>query len=636
MPLPSEIQLVALDYDTIRAELKRFLQNQTEFTDYNFEGSTLSLLLDVLSYDAYFHSWYTNFAVNESFLQTSQIRNSVVAAARQVGYVPRSTMGSLAVVDLTVGSVNTAEGTITVSKHTPFTTTLSGNTYTFYTIDDYTTSVNGSSNVVITGVELYEGTKLTQTSTIATVTNTGSVVTLLNQNVDTRTITVSVGTSAQINTAFVYTKATSSVLVNASSNVYFLFETNNGTYDLQFGDGRLGRKLAVGQQVVVTYLDSRGIEGNGANTFVYAGNSLGVLSQTSNVSIVLNNINLPSYGAGARESIDSIKHNAPSIYKTQGRIVTASDARAVILAEVGGIDSVSVWGGEYNDPVTYGKLFVALKPSNVEKFGPTQKANILANILKPKSLPILGYEFVDPDYIYVVVDSLVRYSSNFTAYEPETLRQLVVSGISLYASDTLGQFGSYFRYSSLSGVIDAVDNSIQSNLTSVRLEKHLVTNAAISSYTLTYANPIYQPDSSANVVSVTSKIGIQSFSHTDEAGLVRKDCFIENSGNTINFYRAVAGDVRLLTKSSVGTANFETGVISLTNFKPTGITTNKIGELRVRVIPRDSDIIPNRSQIILIPADSITVTMVEDLTNRSRTTFGRVSAGNQLGSGSFS
>lgn len=635
MALPSEIQIVAPDFDTIRDDLKRFLRNQTELLDFNFEGSTLSVLLDLLAYDAYYHGWYTNFAVNETFLQTAQIRNSVVAAARQVGYVPRSTAGAVAIVDVNVSTVNTADATLTISKYTPFTSVVSGNTYTFYTIDDYVAEVNTSSTVLIEGVELYEGTKLRQTVTINSVSNTGTSIALLNQNVDTRTITVSVAASNTSPTAVTYYRASSAVAVNSTSNVYFLFESNDGTYDLHFGDGTLGRALQVGQYVTIDYLVSRGKEGNGANTFTYGGSALGILSQTSNVSVSLSNINVPSYGGAPRESIESIKFNAPNIYRTQGRIVTAADARSVLIAEVTGIDSVSVWGGEDNDPPTYGKIFASLKPANADKYGPSQKNYIINTILKPKSLPIVTYELVDPDYIYVVVDSQVRYNSGYTNLTPEGLRQVISSSINRYSEDTLGQFGSYFRYSQLTGVIDAADPSVQSNLTTVRLEKRLSINTGTSSYTLSYSNPIYQPDSTSNVVSVTSRVGVQFFTHRDEAGLLRSTCYVENSGNTLNVYRQTADNEKLLTKANVGTVDFETGEVVFTSFSPTNITTNFISELRIQAIPRDSDLVPNRNQIIRIPTDGVSVLVVEDLYNRTSTTFGRITAGGRRGAGSF-
>jgi hypothetical protein len=636
MSLPAEIQIVAPDFDSIRDNLKRFLRNQTELLDYNFEGSSLSVILDLLAYDAYYHGWYANFAVNETFLQTAQIRNSVVAAARQVGYVPRSISSAIAIVDATVNSVNTADATITISKHSPFSTTIGSNTYTFYTISDYVTTVNNATSVTLSDIELYEGTKLTQRFTINAVSNTGTTLELLNENIDTRTISVSVAASNTSSTSVAYTRATSAVTVNATSNVYFLFETNKGTYDLHFGDGNLGRNLQIGQHVVVEYLVTRGKEGNGANTFSYGGNALGLLSQTSNVSISLSNVNVPAFGGADRESIDSIKFNAPNIYKTQGRIVTTTDARSVAIAEISGLDSVSVWGGEDNVPPTYGKIFLAMKPANADRYSPSQKSHIINTILKPKSLPIIRYEIVDPDYIYICVDTQVRYNSGYTNLSPELLRQLIASSIDRYAQDTLGQFGSYFRYSQLSGVIDNTDSSIQSNLTNIRLEKRLSINTATSSYTVNFSNPIYEPDSSSNIVSITSRTGLQFFAHVDETGLSRTGCYVENSGNTINVYRTSGAIEKLLTKENVGTIDFDSGVVEFTSFAPLNITTNFISELRLRAIPRDSDLVPTLNQIILLPPDNVSVLIVEDLYNRTTTTFGRVTAGGRRGAGSFS
>lgn len=636
MALASEIQIVPLDFDAIRADLKRFLSNQQTLKDYNFEGSTLALLVDLLAYDAYYHGWYTNFAVNETFLQTAQVRNSVVAAARQVGYIPRSTSGALALVNITVGSVNPGEGAITLNRYSPFVTTVAGQTFTFYTIDDQSQFVNGASSLVFSGIELYEGTLLTQTFDINNVTDTGTPITLLNQNVDTRTITVTVKPSPTSPTSFTYNQATSAVSVNATSNVYFLFENNDGTYELQFGDGRLGRNLVVGQQVIVRYLDSQGPAAVGANIFSYSGAALGLLSATSNVTVALNNINVPAFGGAPREELASIKRNAPNIYQIQGRVVTPHDARAVILAEVSGIDSVTVWGGEDHDPPTYGKMFVAMKPLNAERYGSTQKDFIARTILRPKSLPTMAYELLDPDYIYVVVESQVRYSPASTALTVEALRRVVMNAIGQYARLELGQFGSYFRYSQLSGLIDRSEPSIQSNLTTILVEKRLTITPSTPSYTVKFSNPLYQPTPSSNVISVSSRVGAQRFSHPDEVGILRRGCYIENSDERLHVYRDDSTGTKILTKAYVGRVNFETGELILTNFTPANITTNFLNQIRIRAIPRNSDLVPTRQQIILIPDDNIVVAVIDDLLNLSRTTFGKVTAGGRIGAGSFS
>lgn len=635
MAISTEIHIVPLDFDAIRGDLQRFLQNQATLKDYNYAGSALSLLVDILAYDAYYHGWYTNFAVNETFLQTAQIRNSVVAAARQIGYLPRSMAGSLGITNITVGSVNPGEGTITIPKFAPFSAAVGGQDFTFYTLADYSQYTNGASSILFEGVELYEGVLLIQTFDINQVSNTGTVVGLLNQNVDTRTISVIVKPSPSSPLSYPYTKADSSVVVNATSNVFFLFETNDGTYDIQFGDGNLGRNLTVGQQVIVNYLHSRGGASVGANTFSYTGVPLGILSGTTNVSVVLNNINIPSYGGASREGIESIKRNAPNIYQAQGRIVTPYDARAILSAEVSGLDSVAVWGGEDHDPPTYGKMFIAMKPVNAERYGAIQKDYITRTVLRPKSLPTLSYELLDPDYIYIVVETQVRYTPAATFLSAEGIRQTVANTIAIYARDQLGQFGSYFRYSQLTSAIDHAETSIQSNLTTLLVEKRLITNAATGSYTLLFSNPLYHPSVTSNVVVVTSKVGTQRFTHPDEVGVQRRGCYIENVGTRLNVYRDTSSGSRLLTKLAVGTVNFETGTISFTRFLPTSITTNLINELRIQAIPRNSDIVPTRQQIILIPSDNIVVSIIDDLLNITNTTFGKVTAGGRLGAGSF-
>lgn len=625
----ADIQIVPLDFDSIRADLKRFLQSQNILKDYNFEGSALAQLIDILAYDAYYHGWYTNFAVNETFLHTAQVRNSVVAAARQLGYTPQSAMGSVAIVDVTVGNVNLNEGTITLPRFTPFTTTIAGNTFSFYTISDYTTTVNSQSTLTLSAVELYEGTLLTETMTVNTVPSTGVKVTLLNQNVDTRTIRVSVYPHIGSNTRYEYVRATSSVNVNASSNVYFLFESNDGSFELQFGDGYLGRALSANQQIVVSYLNTHAEASIGANTFVYAGNALGIVVPTSNVSVSLNNVNIPAYGGTPRETIERIKKNAPSIYQTQGRIVTPYDAQAILLSEVGGIDSMTVWGGEDNDPPTFGKMFIALKPVNSEKLGTTQKEQIIRTILRPKSSPIVGFEIVDPDYIYLVIDSVVRYTPALTASSAEEIRQQILTAILKYGESELGQFGSFFRSSQLSRTIDGAETSVVSNMTSVMLEKKMTISTTKRSYELYYSNPIFAPvyngtaGTSTNPLSVSSKVGSQLFSHIDEAGLTQRNCWIQNDGSIIHVCTLDTDGTTKIVKSSVGSVDFESGTIILTNFTPKNITTNNQNELRVRVIPDQLDLAPNQRQIILLHRENVSISMVEDTINRRGTTVGR-------------
>lgn len=646
MAITSNIQIVPLDFDAIRADLKRYLQAQTEFQDYNFEGSSLALLLDILAYDAYYHGWYTNFAVNEVFLQTAQVRNSVVAAAKQVGYIPRSVTGSVAEVDITVNDVAVGEGTLLLPKYASFQSNVAGTLFTFYTLDDALIYPNGNTNVTFSGVQLREGTLLTQTYDITenNYSDTGTVLRVLNQNVDTTTISVTVSPTNTSDISYVYTRASSAVTVNASSNVYFLFETNSGDYEIQFGDNRLGRNLNIGQRVVIKYLDSRGSASSGANTFTYTSGALGAVSQTTNVAVVLSNVNIPSYGGAPRESIESIKRLAPNIYQAQGRIVTPEDARATLLSEVSGIDSLTIWGGEDNDPPTYGKMFICLKPVNAERFGPTQKAQIIKNVLRPKASPILGFETVDPDYIYLVTDSEVRYSSASTALSAQELQQAVITAIQNYATQYLGQFGSYFRYSQLSRVIDTAEISIQSNMSTVLLEKKFRIDTGATSYTLNFANPLFAPSTttgiggytSANgVVSVSSKIGTQTFSHIDESGFVQKFCWVENEGATLNVYKTDADNTTVIVKRNVGIVDFTLGLVTFINFSPRAITTNLINELRIRAIPLNSDVAPNRSQIILLPENNIKIAMVEDLLNRRNTTTGRSNFVGQLGFGSF-
>lgn len=639
----SNIQIVPLDFDRIRADIKRYLQAQTQFRDYNFEGSALSLFIDILSYDAYYHGWYANFVVNEVFLQTAQIRNSVVAAAKQVGYIPRSVTSSTAEVDITIGNVSASEAVLTLPKYSEFNSVVAGKTFKFYTLVDTVTYPTGNT-ITLRGVELREGTLLTQTYDInnTNYSTNGTKLRIFNQNVDTTTISVLVSPTNTSSVTYTYTQATSAIAVNSTSNVYFLFETNAGDYEIQFGDNRLGRNLNEGNRVTIRYLDSRGADSSGANTFTYVGSSLGVVSNTSNVTIALSNANIPAYGGAARESIESIKRLAPNIYQVQGRVVTPDDARSILLSEVSGIDSLTIWGGEDNDPPTYGKMFICLKPVNAERFGPTQKRTIIDKVLRPKALPILTFEAVDPDYIYLVVNSEIRYNPALTALSIQELQQEILTAVETYGTQNLGQFGSHFRYSQLSRIIDNAEVSIQSNMSSVLLEKRIRVQAGVTNHVIKFANPLFQPASTSQLgggntalVSITSKLNTQTFTHVDEFGIKQKYCWTQNEGTRMHVYRAEANNEIVKIKSNVGQVNFDEGTVTFSNFAPQNITTNLISELRLRAIPLNSDIAPNRSQIILLPIENISLSVISDLLNRRNTTVGRTSIGSQVGFGSF-
>jgi hypothetical protein len=629
MPLPSEIQIVPLDFDTIRRDLKRYLQNQTLFQDYNFEGSTISTLIDVLAYDAYYHGWYTNFAVNEVFLHTAQIRNSVVSAARQLGYIPRSISSAIAQVDVVCSGLSADEGTVNLPRYTPFTTTTGAGTFTYYNVQSLTARVpSGSANASFVGVELYEGVKVTQTFEV-TSTNYSTIGTRLvlpNQDIDTRTLTVSVRPSVGSAVGTLYSRVDTLLPVTSSSQVFFLWENNDGVYEIQFGDDRLGKNVQVGQEVVVEYLVSRGADGNGAGTFTFAGNLSSLVGTTAGVtvSVSLSNQNIPSFGGASRESIESIKKNAPNLYQTQGRIVTPTDARTILLSEYSGIDSISVWGGEENDPPNYGKMYLSLKPINGERFGTAQQEVMLSRILRPKSLPTIAYEFVDPDYLYVVIDTEVRYSPALTSRTQTQLAELVNQAIINYTQTNLGQFGSVFRHSQVARAIDGAEQSIVSNTTTVQMEKRVRVSSSVRSYELNFANPIFASTPVNNLAVVTSRLGSQRFSHRDRGNVIRTDCYIENSAETMHIYRDDIHEGKVLVRSDVGTVDFDAGKVTLRGISILGITTNYIGELVVRAIPRIADLRPQRAQILISSPATVGIRMVPDLLDRTMSSTGRL------------
>ena len=401
----SKLEVSELDFDTIKTNLKNFLSDQNEFADYDFDASGLSVLLDLLAYNTHYNAFYLNMIANEMFLDTASIRSSVVSRAKHLGYTPVSQKGAKAFVDITITPANTP-ATIIIEKDTQFTATVNGISYTFCTANSATVNVNANGIYTSANVELTQGVPLTHKYT-ANTNDPDQRYLLPNANTDTSTLTVKIQTSATNSNLYTYAAANDTTTVNSTANVYYLEEDEEGRFEVLFGDDVIGRKLAMGNIVILSSLVSDGAEPNGAKTFVPV-SGVGGYSNVV-VSTVTNGV-----GGAERDSISTIKFNAPRNYQAQNRAVTINDYKRLLERDYPAAESIVAWGGEDNDPPVYGKVYLAVKPQTGLTLSTSTKAFIADTVLGNRNIVSITPEVVDPDYMYVTVTSSVKYDSTKT------------------------------------------------------------------------------------------------------------------------------------------------------------------------------------------------------------------------------
>ena len=462
----SGLQITNLDFGSIKLSLKNFLQNQDTLKDYNFDGSALSVLVDLLAYNTQYNAYYLNMVANEMFLDSAVQRNSVVSHAKMLNYIPKSAAAPKAVIKLVVNGVSGA--TLTIPKNTPFISeAIDSINYTFLTTDSTTVAVS-SNTATFNNLQIAQGLYSAINYTVNTTANPTITFEIPDATVDTSTILVNVQESSTNLISQTFTQASDYTKLTASSKVYFLQEGTNGKYQIYFGDGILGYSLLDNNIVNVTYITTNGTASFGANSFTLM-STIGGYSNTNITSI-------DSATSGAdKESIASIKYTAPKAYAAQGRAVTKEDYIYLIQNNSTNlpIESVSVWGGEENDPPVYGQLFCAIKPSGGLSLTQTQKERLITEVIRPISVLTVTPTVVDPDYTFVKIDSTVYYDARKTTYNSGQINQIAKSAISNFASSTLNTFNSTFKMPQLITSIQSSDPSIITNESTIRLQKKI-------------------------------------------------------------------------------------------------------------------------------------------------------------------
>lgn len=578
----TKLRVTELDFDEIKSNLKDYLQSQAEFTDYDFEGSALSNLLDLLAYNTHYNAIYANLIANEMFLDSASKRASVVSLAKHFGYTPRSVISPRARINLQVVVTGTPQS-LTLPKYTTFTTSFDGLDYTYYNLASVTATPSAPNSFLFNNVEIVEGKPLSYRYTVA---NGQNKFLIPNDNVDTSTLLVEVQNSAVDTTLTTFTLADEIVAVTGASPVYFLEETRDGLYQLVFGDGSIGKSLVDGNIVRFTYLTSNGTLTNNANSFN--------LGSTAGFTVVSYAITLSSKSAGGRdkETVNSIKYNAPKFFVSQNRAVTAEDYKNIILAEYPDIEAISAWGGEVNDPPIYGKVFIVAKPTNGLFLSSETKDN-LVTILKNKNVVGITPEFIDPDYLYVTISTNYFYDPSQTTIPESTLNGLVRTTIQNYRDSDLDNFDVVCRKSKLGRLIDYTNKCILNNNTNLGLYKYLpVNNESEIDYVIKFVNPI-------SSVSTTSFriVGDSTDYYFDDDG----------AGNLVLYY--FSNNSRVNANTAFGTVNYSTGELNIPNVAFSQLTDN----CKIIVVPTNPDIRSVRNQIITLVDSDITVSATIDL-----------------------
>jgi len=598
--MAKKLSVTDLDFDTIKGNLKNFLRQQDQLTDYDFDGSTMATLLDVLAYNTHYNAVYANVLANEMFLDSADLRNSIVSHAKHVGYTPRSATAPVAYLNITVN--NATGSTLTAARGTTFTTSVDNVTYN-YIVKDATTITPTDGVYTFSNLPIYEGTLVNNTYTADTA-NADQRFLIKNNLADTTTLKVTVQNSSSDTTSSTYTLSTDLADITSTSKVYYLEGAEDQQYEIKFGDGILGAALSTGNIVTLSYVVTNAEESNGASLFSLSGN-IGGFTNIS-LSTATNSAN------GAQpETPDSIRFNAPRQYAAQNRAVTPNDYKSRVKSIYANAKSVSVWGGEDNATPFYGRVYISIKPVAGATLTEAKKTDII-NQLKEFNVASITPIIEDPETTSAQLNVNVKYDAKSTTKTTDSIKALITSAITSFNVNNLQEFDSIFRHSKFIETINKVDDSILSNITTVKLHKSFTAvTTGSTTYTIGFNNALYNPHSGHNA----SGGGVLTSSGFKISGDATNEYFLDEDGaGNVRLYYLV-GTTRTYSNSSQGTINYSTGVITINSLNITSIS-NVDGAtstaVRLTVIPSSVDVIPVRNQVLEIDEANTTVTVSAD------------------------
>ncbi len=606
-------QYVNLDFDDIKSSIRDYLRANTNFTDYDFEGSNLSIIIDALAYNTYITAYNTNMAANECFLDSSTLRENVVALARNIGYVPRSKRSARAKISFTVSDLSEVS-TLTLNSGVICNGAGQGSNYLFSIPEDITVPVvDGFAR--FNNIEIYEGTLIqTNFSVVSNLTNQRFI--LDNPSIDTSTIKVSVRPTSASSSSVTYKQIDNIVGVTSTSASYLLQEIEDERYELIFGDNVIAKKLADNNFITVTYITNSGKNGNGASEFSFIGN----ITNQDGGAIDANNISGVTTQEKSRdgdeiESISSIKYYAPRIYSSQYRAVTSSDYESVLGYIYPNVESVTAFGGEEMSPPRFGKVFISVKPRNGDFLSDETKRELISKL---KSYAVAGIvpEFIDLKYLYVEVQTNPYYNPSLND-NPDTLKTGVSNALTQYSrSIDVNKFGGRFKYSKAVSLIDSIDSSITSNITLVTIRRNLkAVVGQFAQYEVCYGNRFHTQESSYNVVS--TGFTIEGITGT----VYLADEVINREKGRIFFFTYTDGGTPNIVKKNAGTVDYMTGevLIDTVNILSTTITNNVV---EIQAIPHSNDVIGLRDLYVKFDMTNTTINMIQDLIASGENTSG--------------
>ena len=595
--------ITELDFFEAKEQLKTFMKGQSKFLDYDFEGSNINVMLDVLSKNTFQNNFYTNMAFSEMFLDSAQLRDSVVSHAKELNYLPRSIQSAKATilvdfvnVQEVVGEGNLLPSYIKVPKFTKFTGRKSGLAFTFMTIEDYTIFPDVSDKYCLTGIEIFEGKLVTEEFTVTSDENQRFI--LSNTNVDTSTIRVSVReNSSTLSTSEEFIVKGGIFGVRASDKIFYLQPAQEEKYEIDFGKNVFGEQPKAGSVVELTYLTSNGQESNGIESFSASSISFGGNTYDISVTTVSKAV-----GGSSEETIESIKKFAPKSIQIQDRAVTESDYEILLKNKFPTIQTVSVYGGEELDPPRFGRVIVSVDVNNAEGSSENDKI-AFANYLKERSPLSIEPIVISPQFMHVDVDSTIYYNTGTTERSPNAVRSDIITSILNYSTNTLNQFAKTMRYSKLLSIIDSSDTNIISNDTKVRAVIELQPNTSPSNYIINFKNELLRDTlTTLNFIDYTPALYSSVFTHDNDLG------FIQDDGNGILRIVKTGDDGSFITlHQNIGTIDYVTGKINIVNL---AVPSFKGGALKLFANTKSSDIKSPKERIVSIRSSDVNIKVI--------------------------
>lgn len=593
--MATNLNVTELDFADIKQNLKNFLKQQSEFNDYDFDGSGLNVLLDVLAYNTHYNALNAHYSLNESFLDSAQIRGNVVTRAKLLGYTPRSVLSPRAQVDISVNvaaEVGTKPTILELTRGTKLNTVVSGEEFQYVVLETQqaTLSAVTANTYQYNDVVIAEGSirelKYRVDNDIE-----NQKFQLSDYDADTSTLRVRVQSNEESSSFDVYTKFESLKDVNSTSKVYYLQENPSGYYEVYFGDGVTGFKPSNNNIVTIDYVTTQGKESNGANSF-------SMVDSIGGFSTITITLDTAASGGVDAETMESIRFNAPLTFIAQNRAVTADDYSAIIKKEFSNIDSISTWGGEDNDPPDYGKVYIAIKPLLAEQLTTAEKSDITGAILKGKNVVSITPEIVNTNYTYLELDVAFKYNPNLTDRSSVELQSVVRDTISDYNFNNLNKFDGVFRHSQLTRAIDNSDPSILNTIVRPRMFQNITpVNNADNNFNLSFVAPFYQSGNSTAFILTSSAFKINNVDHFfgDEpiTGSTKRNVIVYKVVNNIN----------VIVTPNAGEIDVTKGTMILNNFRP-----DTTAAIKITVLPNSLDLAPKRDQLISINNNSVVIT----------------------------